>query len=137
MPRIRINVQSYRDLICWQKAVELVLQIYRCTQSFPREETYGLVSQMRRAAVSIPSNIAEGHGRMSTGEFKQFLGHALGSLMEIETQVVIARALTYIDSKTANQLLEHIAEIGRILNGLLRSLSAGKSGVLCSVTTDP
>jgi four helix bundle protein len=90
MPR----VQSYRDLIVWQKSVELVLEIYRATQDFPRAETYGLVSQLRRAAVSVPSNVAEGHARLSTGEYKQFLGHARGSLMEIETQILISQSVT-------------------------------------------
>ncbi len=80
-----IIVRSYRDLNVWKKSIELVTEIYRCTQLFPKQETYGLTSQMRRAAVSVPSNIAEGHARVSTGEFRQFLGHALGSLVEIET----------------------------------------------------
>ena len=118
-----LSVQSYRDLIGWRKAVELVIEIYRSTQTFPRQEIYGLVSQMRRAAVSVPSNIAEGHARISTGEFKQFLGHALGSLMEIETQLIIAQALGYIDSQKLTELLKRTAEIGKILNGLLRSLA--------------
>ncbi len=118
-----LSVQSYRDLIGWRKAVELVIEIYRSTQTFPRQEIYGLVSQMRRAAVSVPSNIAEGHARISTGEFKQFLGHALGSLMEIETPLIIAQALGYIDSQRMTELLKRTAEIGKILNGLLRSLA--------------
>jgi four helix bundle protein len=82
-------VQSYRDLVAWQKSMDLVVEIYHWTQSFPRTETYGLTSQLRRAAVSIPSNIAEGHDRLSTGEFRQFLGHARGSLVEVETQILI------------------------------------------------
>jgi four helix bundle protein len=79
---------SYRDLIAWQKSMDLVESTYRLTRTFPREEVYGLVSQMRCAAVSVPSNIAEGQGRMSCGEFRQFLGHARGSLLELETQSV-------------------------------------------------
>jgi four helix bundle protein len=115
-------VQSYRDLIAWQKAMDLVNAVYCCTQTFPKAETYGLVSQLRRAAVSVPSNIAEGHARQSTGEFKQFLGHAYGSLMEIETQILIAERLGYLDSTKSVSLLERTAEIGKILNGLLRAL---------------
>ena len=88
MPCMKMPVQSYRDLVAWQKAMELVVSVYTCTQNFPKVETYGLISQMRRAAVSVPSNIAEGHARISTGEFRQFLGHALGSLVEIETQTL-------------------------------------------------
>ena len=81
---------SYRDLIVWQKATALVTEIYRATQGFPREEMFGLTSQRRRSAVSVASNIAEGQGRLSKGEFRQFLGQARGSLIEMETQVVIA-----------------------------------------------
>jgi four helix bundle protein len=117
-----MTVQSYRDLIAWQKAMDLVTEVYECTQSFPRTEVYGLVSQLRRAAVSVPSNVAEGHARLSTGEFRQFLGHALGSLVEVETQVMIGERLGYLDSKRTAALLDRTAEIGRILNGLLRSL---------------
>ena len=117
-------VRSYRDLIAWQKAMDLVAAVYRCTQTFPKAETYGLVSQLRRAAVSVPSNIAEGHARQSTGEFRQFLGHACGSLMEIETQILIAERLGYIDSTTSVPLLECTTEVGKILNGLLRALPA-------------
>ena len=80
-------VQSYRDLVAWNKAMELVTEIYRVTKQFPKEELFGLMSQLRRAAVSIPSNIAEGKGRLSKGEFRQFLGNARGSLAEVETQI--------------------------------------------------
>jgi four helix bundle protein len=86
-------VRSYRDLVVWQKSMALVINVYRCTQAFPKAEKYGLAAQSRRAAVSVPSNIAEGQGRISTGEFKQFLGHARGSLLEIETQISIAQEL--------------------------------------------
>jgi four helix bundle protein len=115
-------VQSYRDLIAWQKSIALVLEVYRCTQDFLKSEAYGLVSQLRRAAVSVPSNIAEGHARLSTGEFRQFLGHALGSLMEIETQLLIAQSLGYLEPSKSEGLLQQSAEVGRVLNGLLRSL---------------
>jgi four helix bundle protein len=116
------KVQSYRDLIAWQKSMVLVREIYRCTQTFPRTEDYGLTSQLRRAAVSVPSNIAEGQGRLSSGEFKQFLGHARGSLLEVETQVLIAHELGYLAEDKTEGLLQHSAEAGRILNGLLASL---------------
>jgi four helix bundle protein len=103
--------------------MELVLEIYSCTESFPKSEIYGLVSQLRRAAVSVPSNIAEGHARQSTGEFKQFLGHALGSLMEMETQITIGERRGYIDSDQVKNLIGRTEEVGKIVNGLLRSLA--------------
>jgi len=84
------NIKSYRDLIVWQKSVDLVKNIYLCTQTFPKEEQYGLTNQMRRCAVSIPSNIAEGYGRNSTGDYKRFLHISLGSLYELQTQVEIS-----------------------------------------------
>jgi four helix bundle protein len=102
--------------------MNLMLAVYRNTQTFPRTETYGLVSQLRRAAVSIPSNIAEGQARLSTGEFRQFLGNARGSLMEVETQVLLARELGYFEHDESESLLAAAAEVGRILNGLLNSL---------------
>jgi four helix bundle protein len=115
-------VQSYRDLVVWKKSLALVLDIYRRTQAFPKTETYGVTSQLRRAAVSVPSNIAESQARLSTGEFKHFLGNARGSLMEIETQIMIARDLGYLERNESENLLAATAEVGRILNGLLASL---------------
>ncbi len=100
----------------------LVLDVYRLTQAFPKIETYGLTSQLRRAAVSVPSNIAEGQARISTGEFRQFLGNARGSLMEVETQILLAQELGYLDEHESENLLGTTAEVGRILNGLLASL---------------
>ncbi len=100
----------------------LVLEIYRHTQAFPKIETYGLTCQLRRAAVSIPSNIAEGQARRSTGEFKQFLGNARGSLVEVEAQLLISRDLGYLENQVSEKLLEATAEIGRMLNGLLAAL---------------
>jgi four helix bundle protein len=117
-------VRTYRDLVVWRKAISLVTEIYRCTQLFPRQETYGLISQLRRAAVSVPSNIAEGHARLTTGEYRQFLGHALGSLVEIETQLVISENLTYLAPAETNELMMRTDEIGKMLNAMLRSLSA-------------
>ena len=110
---------NHKDLIAWQKAMGLVLNVYKCTKHFPREETYGLVSQMRRAAVSIPSNIAEGRGRFTGKEMSQFLINARGSLLELETQIEIARALEYIAKQEAENLTEQSAEVGRLLNGTL------------------
>ena len=105
----------------------MVSEVYRFTQSFPREEIYGLTSQMRRAAVSVPSNIAEGQGRRTRGEFVQFLGHAFGSLLELETQVTIANNLGYIEAEPADEFLTQSGELGRIINGLISSLSADHS----------
>jgi four helix bundle protein len=110
---------NYRDLIAWQKAKTLALNVYRSTRAFPREEIYGLSSQMRRAAVSVPSNIAEGKGRHSQKEFVQFLYHARGSLLELEPQVSIARDLLYIDLQVFEGLESETQELGRILNGLI------------------
>jgi four helix bundle protein len=117
-----VALRSYQELIGWKKGIELVTDVYRLTQKFPKQEIYGLTSQIRRAAVSIPSNIAEGQGHMSRGEFKQFLGHARGSVLELESQVLIARNLAYLNLEEGEFLLERIAELGRVLNGLLKSL---------------
>jgi four helix bundle protein len=113
--------RNFKDLVVWQRAVDLVAEIYVATRDFPRDELYGLTSQVRRAAVSIPSNIAEGQGRLTRGEFRQFLGQAKGSLAEVETQLIIAHRLGYLASP--DSLLEHLNEVGRLLNGLLNSLS--------------
>ena len=114
--------QSYKDLIAWQKAMTLVTEIYRGTRSFPREEIYGLTSQLRRAAVSVPSNIAEGQARHSQKEFKLFLSHARGSLVEVETQLIISQNLSYFSDEEAKRLLALAAELGRILNGLMGAI---------------
>jgi four helix bundle protein len=113
---------SYRDLIAWRKAMHLVTVIYQAPQEFPRSELYGLTSQLRRAAVSVPSNVAEGQARFSSKEFCHFLSHARGSLVEIETQLMIAENLGYLPAKRSRPLLEEAAELGRILNGLIASL---------------
>ncbi len=115
--------QSYRDLIVWQKAMELVTEIYRLTQQFPREEVYGLTSQLRRSVISVPSNIAEGQGRLTKGEFQQFLGYARGSLLETETLVLTAMNLNYLVKEQAGRILNLSAEVGRTLNGLLSSIT--------------
>ena len=116
--------QSYRQLVAWQKAMDFVTEIYRATKAFPREEVYGLTSQLRRAAISVPSNIAEGQARYSRREFYRFLTVARGSLAEIETQIMIAISLDYLTSATARSLLLRTSELGRILNGLIASTKA-------------
>lgn len=115
-------VQSYRELIVWQKAMDLVELVYAATKLFPKEELYGLTSQIRRAAVSVPSNIAEGQARKSTAEFQQFLSVANGSRAELETQIQLARRLQYVTPDTERQVLEASEEVGRLINGLKRSL---------------
>jgi four helix bundle protein len=114
---------SYRDLVAWKKAMELVTEVYKIAERFPKEEMYGLISQIRRAAVSVPCNIAEGQGRLTKGEFHQFLGYARGSLLEMETQILIAGNLSYLQQSQVSSLLELSAEVGRILNGLLASMA--------------
>jgi len=110
---------DYKELAAWQRAMELVREVYRCTRSFPRDEVYGLTSQMRRSAVSVPSNIAEGKGRYSRKELVQFLYKARGSLMELETQICIARDLDYLDEVSGQVLTTQALEVTRILNGLI------------------
>jgi four helix bundle protein len=99
-----------------------VTEVYRATQAFPREETYGLTSQLRRSAVSVASNIAERQGRISKGEFRQFLGMARGSLIEMETQIVIAGNLGYMKAEIADRLTNSSGEVSRLLHGLMQSL---------------
>ena len=113
---------SYRDLRVWQSSMKLVVAVYTVTQSFPKQELYGLVSQMRRAAVSIPSNIAEGKGRLTDRDRAHFFCQARGSLLEVETQVLIAQNLSYISDTAANALLVLSTETGRMLNSLLESI---------------
>ena len=102
--------------------MELVTEIYLITKNFPNDELFGLTSQLRRAAVSIPSNIAEGKGRLSKGEFRQFLGNARGSLAELETQILISQNLRYLDDDKANRLLAKVEEVGKVINGLLSAV---------------
>lgn len=109
---------GHRDLIAWQKSMGLVTEIYLMTQVFPKSELYGLVSQLRRAAVSVPSNLAEGCARNSRNEFHHFIGQARGSLAEVETQVEIAANLGYVATKQSEDVLRKIGEVGRIITGL-------------------
>jgi four helix bundle protein len=113
-------MNTFRELLAWQKAMSLVTEVYRVTRSFPKEELYCLTAQIRRAAISVPSNIAEGQSRPTGGQFRQFLGHAKGSMAELETQLLIAKSLGYLDEP--NDLFERVAEVSRLLAGLLRSL---------------
>ena|SRR5690349_17993428 len=115
--------QSHKDLILWQKGIALAKSVYKLTRSFPDEEKFGLVSQMRRAAVSIPSNIAEGQARRTTKEFIQFISHAEGSTAELNTQLIIAIELDLNAQNSALPVYELIDEIRRMLNALRRKLA--------------
>jgi four helix bundle protein len=111
-------MRGHRDLIAWQKAMELVSRVYAVTHAFPKDELYGLTSQLRRAAVSVPSNLAEGYSRNSRNEFHHFVGQARGSLAEIETQVEVAGNLGYLSADTCAELQLRVDEVGRLLTGL-------------------
>ncbi|MGA2753296.1 MAG: four helix bundle protein [Terracidiphilus sp.] len=114
--------QSFRDLVMWQRSMQLTVVIYRLTKDFPRDELYGLTGQIRRAAVSLPSNIAEGHGRLNSGEFRQFLGIARGSSSELQTQLEIARVLGIGDPKTLDEAEGLSREVGKMIYATLQSL---------------
>jgi len=113
---------SFKDLRVWQEAMKFAVSVYRTTSSFPKHELYGLSQQMRRAAVSVPSNIAEGKGHRSDREFRNFLMHARGSLLEVQTELMIAQELQYISTEEGKELLESSDAIGRCLNGLIHSM---------------
>jgi len=110
-------VKNYRDLIVWQKAMELVEEIYKETKCFPSEETYGLKMQLRKAAVSVPSNISEGQGRRSKGEFLHHLFIAHGSVRETETQILISGRLGYLQRASVDRLMQKASEVGRLITG--------------------
>lgn len=116
--------RNYRDLLVWQKAMDVVVECYALCREFPKFEIYGLANQLQRAAVSIPSNIAEGNERESLKEFLHFLSIARGSLAEVETQLEIAARLGYIESEKLNNLLQNTDEIGKMLNGLQKTLKS-------------
>ena len=118
-----MSTSSYHDLRVWQHAIELAVSVYRVTETFPKHELYGLAQQLRRAAVSVASNIAEGKGRNTDKEFRQFLFNARGSLLELETQCVIARELGYVPADAYENMRAHTKDVGRSLAGLLNSLS--------------
>jgi len=116
------QISSFRDLLVWQKSMSLVIDVYGLTQTFPATEVYGLTSQIRRSAVSIPSNIAEGYGRHSTSDYKRFLLIAVGSLFELQTQVEIAYNLAYISKQPFDAFLEKTKELDRMLLSLTNKI---------------
>jgi four helix bundle protein len=118
-------LKSFRELVAWQKAYELTLEIYRVTTAFPKKEIYGFVSQMRRAAVSIPSNIAEGYQRQSRKEYMQFLSIAYSSCGELETQLLLSHDLGFLDGSTFKKILSLQEEVSKLLFKLIRSLQTG------------
>ena len=122
-----MKIKNYKDLDIWKRSIKLVEDIYRVTKSFPREELYGLTSQIRRAAVSIPSNIAEGFTRFHNKEYKQFLYIALGSCSELSTQIIIASRLKYFDNNKIEQLLNEIDEICRMTMSLIKKINSNLS----------
>ena len=120
------KAQNYRDLLVWQKGISLTKAIYKLTAEFPSEEKFSLISQMRRAAVSVPSNIAEGQARHTSGEFVLFISHAEGSLAELDTQLTLAVELGFLSSDQSKSCAASIDELRRMLNGLRRVISGQK-----------
>jgi four helix bundle protein len=119
-----MTVKSYRDLRVWEQAMDLAVQSYHVARLLPRDEVYGLVSQIRRAAVSVPANIAEGHGRDHLGDYLHHLSVANGSLMELETHLLLAQRLSYLKTTDVQPLLVLTSEVGRMLAGLMRKLKS-------------
>ncbi|HEX3143540.1 MAG TPA: four helix bundle protein [Pyrinomonadaceae bacterium] len=117
-----MTVKNYQELVAWQKAMDLVEDVYKLTKHFPREELYALTSQIRRAAVSVPSNIAEGQGRRTTSDFLRHLSIAYGSLREVETQAMIAQRLKYVAGANVKSVIDKAGDVGRLLNGLMSAL---------------
>lgn len=116
------KIVSYRDLLIWQKSMDLIVNIYKVSAKFPKEEIYGLTAQIRRASISVPSNIAEGYGRRSTGDYKRFLNMALGSLFEFQTQLEVSKRLNYLGENEFEPLNELSNEIERMTNSLISKL---------------
>lgn len=116
------KIRSFKQLRIWNKGIEIVEDVYRLTREFPKEEQYGLISQMRRAAVSIPSNIAEGFKRFHSKEYRQFLHITLGSAAELETETIIARKLGYLDEDESNILSDKIDQLSKMTSALLKKL---------------
>ncbi|MBN2588405.1 MAG: four helix bundle protein [Sedimentisphaerales bacterium] len=117
------KIKTYRDLIVWQKSMSLVTEIYKITKSFPKDEIYSLISQMRRCAISIPSNIAEGYGRNSTNDYIRFLNITMGSLYELQTQLEISLNLRYLKEETFNRFFELSREIERMLGSMIKKIT--------------
>ncbi len=118
-----MSVRHYQELIVWQKAMDLAVSMYEATSDFPPREEFGLSTQLRRAAVSVPSNIAEGQGRSTSRDFVHFLSISNGSLQELETQIILASRLNYLDEFRLTRILDQSGEVGRLINGLAKSLS--------------
>jgi four helix bundle protein len=117
-----MHIQYYRDLLVWQKAMDLCVEVHNATLTFPKHEIFCLSAQLNRSVVSVPSNIAEGHGRRTTPDFIHFLSITRGSLNEVETQLTLAMRYGYMQATDHDALLEHCGEVGRMLNGLIDSL---------------
>lgn len=118
------DIRSYRDLVAWQKAMDFGIEVYKTTKTLPDSERFGLVSQLRRAAVSVASNIAEGYGRGTRSDYLRFLRTARGSLYEIDTQMLLAARLEYLTSNAYETIHERLNECGRLIAGLIRSLES-------------
>jgi four helix bundle protein len=118
---------TFKDLRCWQRALDLSFSIYQVTRRFPKEETFALTNQLRRAAVSVISNIAEGKGRSSEKELLRFLANARGSLFEIEAQIALAERLSYLSHAEANEVLSDTSEVGKLINGLMRAFDSSRT----------
>lgn len=118
-----VRTRNFTELVVWQQGMELAKAVYQETHAFPKQETFGLISQLRRASVSIPSNIAEGHGRMSDKAFRLFLGQARGSLCEVQTQLMLSAELGYLPTSTAQALLDKCQQLARRLNALITTLA--------------
>jgi four helix bundle protein len=117
--------QKFEDLVVWQRSIDLTVCIYKLTRSLPKDELYGLVSQMRRASISVAGNIAEGRGRLSPAEFRYFLGLAQGSIFELKTQLVVARRLEFVDSKSLGEADSLAVEVSKMLAAFIQTLSNG------------
>jgi four helix bundle protein len=131
------RAQSYRDIIAWQRAMDLVGEIYQATRGWPGDERFGLTNQIRRAAVSIPSNIAEGQGRFGSGEWLHHLSMAHGSLCEVETQLLVAGRVGYIEDQDLRQLLNQAEEVGRVLRAFTKSIRESASRLPVSAPSRP
>jgi four helix bundle protein len=125
-----MKTRHFRDLQVWQKSMALAASIYRLTSQFPKSEVFGITAQMRRSAVSVPSNIAEGHGRLSDRNLALFLGHARGSLYELESQTELAIQLAFAQTAAGQEVLEQIHEVARMLNGLLAKVRGSEAATL-------
>jgi len=119
------KIKSYKDLLIWQKGIDLVKEVYKITKKFPDSERYVLIDQIHRSAISIPSNIAEGQARQHTKEFRQFLYISLGSLAEVDTQLIISKELGYIDRRDLHTLNNKIAELRKMIHSILKNLITG------------